>query len=478
MEKYIIVGGGPTGLSLAYLLGVNGHHIELYEQNGQLGGSWNSQWIDDLYWSENAPRVLGYSGNTKFFLNLIGIKNSDLEDIYGNYITTNLKIVSFIWNYFTIKDYLIFSKSILKYKFYMENITVKDWFIQSGLSEKAKEAINTVCITIADRPDKTNINDFFGSMDSVTLKQFKDSNKWHQLVENKLNNFPNVKIFKNTRIDELYEKKNKISGVLCVNLKSGIKSTSYCDKVFFCTQSTGILNILNNSKSNLIKNNWIDYDWIKKWCESTFYSGFGFQLHFKEKIKFPEKWCWSCIQDWTVIILPVSNWLTKYSKNNKIKTVWSCCIVDMDSQSKFLKKTANECHTKQEVIKECMRQIKTNFTTLPTPYKITFSEGLYKDNNKWISENTGFTSSTKGYLPIKGKINNLYALGCFTKQDKPSISYMETAISASIKYIRLYENKIYKKNFNKNFNKNKLVIIICLVLLISIIIFYLTRRTF
>ena len=39
---------------------------------------------------------------------------------------------------------------------------------------------------------------------------------------------------------------------------------------------------------------------------------------FKEVIKFPDMWCWSCIGDWTIIILPVSDWLIEISRNKKI----------------------------------------------------------------------------------------------------------------------------------------------------------------
>ena len=37
--KYTIIGAGPTGLSLAYILGINGYNIDLIEQSSQLGGS-------------------------------------------------------------------------------------------------------------------------------------------------------------------------------------------------------------------------------------------------------------------------------------------------------------------------------------------------------------------------------------------------------------------------------------------------------
>ena len=42
---------------------------------------------------------------------------------------------------------------------------------------------------------------------------------------------------------------------------------------------------------------------MKEWCENTFYIGFGFQLHFTEEVQFNDNWCWSCVGDWTVIIL-------------------------------------------------------------------------------------------------------------------------------------------------------------------------------
>ena len=64
---------------------------------------------------------------------------------------------------------------------------------------------------------------------------------------------------------------------------------------------------------------------------------FWFQLHFREKIEFPDDWCWSCQDDWNVIITPVSNWLNEKSKDPLINTVWSCSIIKMDTKSSKIK---------------------------------------------------------------------------------------------------------------------------------------------
>ena len=58
MRKYIIIGGGPSGLFLAYFLGKHGYQVDLFEKDKQLGGSWNAQWIENKYFSENSPRIL------------------------------------------------------------------------------------------------------------------------------------------------------------------------------------------------------------------------------------------------------------------------------------------------------------------------------------------------------------------------------------------------------------------------------------
>lgn len=462
MKKYVIVGGGPTGLSLAYFLSNKKKiQIELYEKDRQLGGSWNSQWINK-YWSENAPRVLAYSNNTKLFLNEIGLSDTDVETIYGNFLKSNFKIFSFIKKYFTMNDYFIFLLAIIKYKFNMINITVQEWFYISGLSEKAKKAIEIICITVCDRPDNTNINDFFCSIGPVNLTQFKDSNKWHELIENKLIRSGNVKIFKYTEVVKLNQKNNQIISMVVKNLENKSKSIVFGDIFVLATQSSGLLPIIKNSNI-IIRNNWINFNWFKNWCENTYYSGFTFQLHFQENVQFPEKWCWSCIGDWTVIILPISNWVTKFSKDKTIQTVWSCCIVDLDSKSSYTLKTANQS-SKNEVVNECIRQIRTLFS-IPNPFKVTISDGLYRQKGKWISKNTGFTQKKLGYLPMKGKISNLFALGCFTESKYPSISYIETAISASFNYIKLYEKDIHLPH-----KRNSYIIVF---LVVSIVVIFL-----
>ena len=37
--KYVIIGAGPTGLSLAHVLANNGYEVDIIERDSQLGGS-------------------------------------------------------------------------------------------------------------------------------------------------------------------------------------------------------------------------------------------------------------------------------------------------------------------------------------------------------------------------------------------------------------------------------------------------------
>ena len=115
--KYVIIGAGPTGLSLAHALGQNKHEVDIIERDVQLGGSWNAQWKDGKYFSEGSPRVLGYTNiNLQNFLYDIGIKDDDLTNIYGNILETNKKVGDFLSEYFSANDYLIFLWGTLNYK--------------------------------------------------------------------------------------------------------------------------------------------------------------------------------------------------------------------------------------------------------------------------------------------------------------------------------------------------------------------------
>ena len=468
--KYTIVGSGPTGLSLAYILATNNYSIDLIEQDNILGGSWNSNWVQNKYFSENAPRVLGDSGSHIDFLHDIGMTDKDFQNIYGNIFQSNIKIFEFIKNYFEYRDYYIFLMGTIKYKFKKENLLLSDWLSISNMSEKSKQAIKIIAVTINDIPEKTNVNDFFGSIGAVGLIQMKEPNKWHILIEDILKKMPHVNIYKNMKVLKINTKNKYVRSVTCMNLLNSKHETFTSNTLVLCTQSSGILNIIKKSNSD-IKNNWGSYKWLKKWSDQTFYSGYGFQLHFTLPIEFPNKWCWSCKSQWNIIILPVSDWLKIISKDPTIKTVWSCCIIDMDVKSARINKTANQC-TKSELLEECVHQIRSLYKSLPYPDAVTVSKGIYRKNNKWISNNTGFTRGKLGYLPMKGEINNLFALGCFTEGDSYSISYMKTAINATIKYLNIHEPNLDGFYKSKNINKSNIIKILVLIVLIIYLLYF------
>lgn len=463
--KYIVVGAGPTGLSLTYYLAKGGHEVTLIEKEDQLGGSWNSQWHDDKYFTENSPRVLIFSQLTRKFLGDLGLDKQDFANVYGNKLQTFFKFINFGVSNLSLKDYFIGAYSFIKHHYNKSNENVQDWLDSNNFSEKFKKAMKITSIVICDRPDKTNLTDFFGAItdsNSDGIKQMREPNKWHEILEAKLKTKYGVKIFKNTPIEKVLTNKNRVVGVSTKNQKY------YADRVVLATQSSGLHSILNQS-NELVKNNWMSYSLMKNWIENTYYSGFSFQLNFKQKIAFPKKWLTFSFTDWTIIILPVSDWLESFSKDQEIQTTWSCCIVDMDTPSKFLKKTANQCKTKEEVLDECLRQIKS-IHKIPNPKKVTTSKGLRRINGIWTSLNTGFSRNINSYLPIQGNIEGLFALGCFTKPDTPHISHFETAIMATKNFLNKYQPEIEDLEI-KNNNKNKIFLGFLLVIVLIILNF-------
>jgi len=460
---YVIIGAGPTGLSLSYILAKNKYNVCLIEKYHKLGGSWNSEWIDNKYFTENAPRVLGRNGAHMDFLQEIGMTENDFQEIYGTIFDTNMKVFYFIKKFFTIFDYFIFTTELLFYKLRPKNMLLQDWMNDCYLSDDAKKCLRIISITICDTPKNTNYHDFFGSMGgSSSLVQMKEPNKWLDLLEDYFNSINNITIYKNTTVNSIDGDNNRVNKVTCVHNNNSININA--NNIVLCTQSDAIYNILKGSNYK-VQNNWSSLSRIKQWSEDTHYNGIGFQLHFNQKLEFPDEWCWSCITDWNIIILPVSNWLTTYTKDKKIQTVWSCCIVDMDTKSSRINKAPYECN-KEELIDEIIYQLKNKHNDMPHPTVFTFSPNLRYVDGNWVSNNTGFTRKQYDYLPMRGQLDGLYALGCFTDPEYDTIAYMQTAIESVKIYLNKYHTNLDGFQNNIEYFNLKWVIITFIIIII------------
>ena len=90
----------------------------------------------------------------------------------------------------------------------------------------------------------------------------------------------NVTVLLNTETRVLYEKDLHIYKVGC--LRNGRHDTVTCDKLFLCTQSSNIINIVKNS-NEIVRNNWNSYNWLEQWSKNTYYIGFGFTINFTQR---------------------------------------------------------------------------------------------------------------------------------------------------------------------------------------------------
>ena len=470
--KYVIVGGGPTGLSLAWVLAHNNIDVTVIEQSDTLGGSWKSNWRGK-YWVENAPRVLFRSGMHMKFLQDVGMEESDFKTVYGNMFQTYTFLFEFFMDHLSMYDIFQVIQGCIYYTFHDDDSkTLDEWITEKNISQTGERGLAIFSITLNDVPKNTNAKAFFNTLGVSSgggLIQMTEPNKWHEQIECQLEG--RVTFLKNTIVKGLEwdENTERVRACQCMDALHATSFQIEADMFVLCTQSSGIESVLKGSHAR-IQNNWGNLNDFQYWNMKTHYHGFGFQLHFQEKVDTPDKWCWACQNDWTIIVLKVSDWLKTPSLDPSIQTVWSCVVVDMNTKSQRVGKTLNECN-RDEALDECMYQLKYMHNTIPTPYHISTSIGLKKQDGVWVSQNTGFTKSNQHYLPMKGDIVNIAALGCFTDTGVDQVASMMAAVESSATYLNTYEPHMVGFHIQEN-GYSKWVVFIFIVC----IIFYLRYK--
>ncbi|ADO67046.1 hypothetical protein crov013 [Cafeteria roenbergensis virus] len=462
---YIIYGGGPTGMTLAYILAKNKLKVALVEKDSKMGGCWKVEWYNNKYFTEHSPRVLMEDNSSLFKLfNQIGYDyKKNTIPTYGNLLESNFKFIKFFYKKLLLSDYY---KIIYGLTINYTNLTVTEWLNKINISESGKKAFNIFSILLANSPDKLLVSELFISSNfPVMFLQFKNNEEWINLLENKLVNL-HVDIFKNHELTNLiyYIDTNKIEYSI---LQYNKKSINLFGKNHLLTLPPKAMYNLLLNQIDIIRNNWplLKNNNLNKWLDDSTYYSFGFQLHFNQsKIENPrldlsnKELCWSCSTEYNLILLPTSDYSKIYSKDSQIKTVWSCTIVDTNVLIKKFNKTVNQM-TKKEIINDIVNEL-LKITKIKPKY-ITFYDGLKKEvingKEQWISKDSAFSVGKSGIIPSKGLLSNLEWIG---PHNKTGITVINKAVNVAVDWCKNKNMNVYKLDKKTDYISGLLIIVL------------------
>ena len=444
---YIIVGGGPCGITLATMLASTRHKTLLIESDSNLGGNWRVDLNNEGLMTEHSPKVL-FSNNHYFYqlLKHLGVKYK-LKNIYND-LFGNLNMIKVMMKAFSLNDYYKLMKSLFifvtspsSFNYY---ISMYDWMNDNDISSNGQSFLETIAVVMANTSDKICMGAFFEYIliqpgIFFNIVEMEDPIAWLDKSTHYIKRSKNIDLKHSTHIVSVYDSKY-------MHILRDTNDTLYHGKrIVFCVPVKSFYDIVSNS-SNSIQKNWFNsMTEFKSFIDHSSYIGLGFQLHFDKVKIFPSQWCWSCFDEWKIIVL------------KKAPTTWSCVIVDLETKSNAINKTANECDTMDDIIEEGLRQLSVSFGSKLDPIKVTYHKNIKRKNNKWDTINSSYGNSI-GALPYKGKhVKNVFTIG---PHNMGSFATIEQAVQSAI----IFGNEMKINNVFTVRSENYLSIMLYLVI--------------
>lgn len=139
---YIVVGGGPTGLTLGWYLSKLGKKILIIERENSLGGCHRVKRVNGLF-TEHGPRI--YIDNYYTFMSLLKDMEISFHDIFTPYNFSIGEIGGQSIGNFSFRELFYLTVTFIRLSDTDKKITMSDYLKKYNFSNKAKTYIDRLC---------------------------------------------------------------------------------------------------------------------------------------------------------------------------------------------------------------------------------------------------------------------------------------------------------------------------------------------
>lgn len=464
MHDYIIIGGGPTGLTLAYLLSKYNKKILLIEKDQYLGGCHAVKRVNGLF-TEHGPRI--YINNYLMFTELLKDMGYNFYELFTKYNFTINTMAKEVLKVLSFRELLILSWGFINLNDSYKEISLLEYLKYHNFSEKSIDLLDRIGrLTDGGSADKYTFYSFMQILNQNFLYDIYQPKKpndegfikiWeNSLIKN------GVDILKNTEIEEFNILDNKID-----NIKVNGKII-YSKKIIMACAPKAIYNILKkyNFKDAFGKN----FNNFQKETEYLPYISVIF--HWKDIINVPKIWGYPRTS-WGVGNIVMSDYMN--FNDPRSKTVISAIITMTDKKSEYLNKTPDEIKDKNIIIKEVFRQLKQIYKDLPDPDYYLLTQNYYDNNlEKWVPLNNAFITTKYGFINYESEIyENLYNCGVHNGNSSYSFTSLESSIVNAIKLVHKLEPQTqFFFKIKEASTLRYYIFLIFIIILILLIIFW------
>lgn len=406
---YIVVGAGPSGLTLSYLLAKKQKRVLLLERESTIGGCHRvTRVTEENLFSDHGPRV--YSHSYVNFKQILRDMNMNFDDFFVKYRSSFIESVNL-----NIRELSIIIYELMKYMFlpnYGRNISMKQFCEKYNFSINAKDYIDLTC-RLSDGADysRYTLYQFLGLIEYQSLYSLYQPKKpldeeLFSLWEKRLLSL-GVDIKTNSNVIDVSKNKvvcstknyNAEKIILAIPLEriSEFKLFKYIEPL--------------SVKTAYIKYVHIMFHWNKPFDTS--------------KIVYKNS--------------PLGMQYIVQSKYTKFKESSSAVVISsIITRPELVKNLSKEKITK--IIFDHLLSLDSN---IPMYYKAILYPGNSKDlQDNWTNKDTSFVLVPGiDYIDFKSKVEDVFFLGPYNKYSPYPATTLEAAVANAIKLFNILEKE-------------------------------------
>lgn len=468
---YVIVGGGPTGMTIAWILSNQKKKVLLIEKDEVLGGCHKVLRVNG-YFTEHGPRV--YSNSFLMFIEILSDMNIAFTDLFIPYKFKHVNIDNktiLSLNFNEIMALLSAFIKLIVNKDYGKTVSIKDFMIENNFSESSYDYIERLCLLT----DGATIEDytlfqflqlvnqqFFYSLFQPKLPNDKGLIKlWtNKLLEN------NVKILLNSQVIKIDVENNNVSKLIII--ENGIQKEIIGNKYVLSIPPKPFYDLISSNPKT--ENNFGNNKEIQQWkVKNSYFDYITLTFHYKNDVTLP-KLNGFPRTPWGIGFVILSNFMN-FKTDEPSKTVISICITMLNVPNEQ-GKTANQS-SHEEIIK----YVKEQLSFFPNPDLVIISPTIKRSGDVWINEDTAYVVTTEQrFIKPKGNISNLYYVGIHNGNSSYNFTAIESAVQNAIHYcIEEIPELKYQYIFKNLMEVRYLVIDAIIIILCIFIIIYIKK---